>query len=294
MVATADILLEGLTFPECPRWHEGALWFSDMHANRIIRMTPDGHAETMVDDARQPAGIGWLPNGDLVYNRMVERTLVRLAGDGGESIVADLSMLEAVQINDMVVSAEGHAFIGGFGFDINKGDQFVASNILMVDLSAGGRAPSEESSRRPPVVAAADMRFPNGMVITPDGRTFIAAETVGRCLTAFDIADDGALTNRREWAALSVFPDGICLDAEGVIWVASPLTGECLRVKQGGKVTHTVKSHAKGVYACMLGGADGRTLYLCTATTTGPELAQHVSTGWIEAVGVAVPHAGLP
>lgn len=287
MKLTTTILLDGLTFPECPRWHDGALWFSDMHANRIVRMTPDGCAETVVEDARQPAGLAWLPTGDLLYNRMVDRTLVRRSSDGVEVVVADLSPLEAVQINDMTVSAEGRAYVGGFGFDINEGDPFALSSIMLVDFSAGGRAPS-------PVIAADNMRFPNGMVITPDGKTLIAAETVGRCLTAFDIAADGTLSNRREWATLSVFPDGICLDAEGAIWVASPVTGECLRVEQGGEVTHTVKSHANGVYACMLGGDDGRTLYLCTANTTGPELAQHVSTGWIEVVEAEVPHARLP
>ncbi|MBI5289637.1 MAG: SMP-30/gluconolactonase/LRE family protein, partial [Chloroflexi bacterium] len=123
-----------------------------------------------------------------------------------------------------------------------------------------------------PQIAAGNMRFPNGMAITPDGRTLIAAETVGRCLTAFDITANGALTNRREWAALPGFPDGICLDAENAVWVASPTTGECLRVREGGEVTHKVKSRARGVYACMLGGEAARTLYLCTANTTGPEL----------------------
>lgn len=290
MQTTTDVLLGGLTFPECPRWHHGALWFSDVHAHAIIRMTPDGGAGQVVENARQPAGIGWLPNGDLVYARMVDRTLVRRTAAGGETIVADLTALEHVQINDMTVSAEGRAYIGGFGFDINKGEQFATSSIMLVDLSGGARAPSPAN----PVVAAANMRFPNGMVITPDGKTMVAAETVGRCLTAFDIIEDGTLSGRREWAALPVFPDGICLDAENAIWVASPTTGECLRVREGGEITHTIKSKAKGVYACMLGGPHGTTLYLCTAHTTGPELAQGISTGWIEAVEAEIPHAGLP
>lgn len=282
MNLTTNILLDSLTFPECPRWHDGALWFSDVHAHTIIRMTANGHAERIVENARQPAGLGWLPNGDLLYARMVDRTLVRRTPPGDESIVADLSALEAVQINDMVVSAEGRAYIGGFGFDINKGDQLALSSIMLVQ-------PDGTAS-----IAAADMRFPNGMVITPDGKTLIAAETVGRCLTAFDIADDGTLHKRREWAALPVFPDGICLDAENAVWVASPTTSECLRVREGGEITHTVKSQAKGVYACMLGGPHGTTLYLCTANTTGPELAQGISTGWIETVEAEIPHAGLP
>ncbi len=291
MQLTTTILLDGLTFPECPRWHDGALWFSDVHAHKVMRMTPDGRAEAVIENAHQPAGLGWLPNGDLLYVRMVDRTLVRRSEAGIETIVADLSPFEGVQINDMTVSGQGRAYIGGFGFDINKGDPFAMSSIMMVDHSDVAQ-PSPTVSQA--VIAADNMRFPNGMVITPDGKTLIAAETVGRCLTAFDIADNGTLSNRREWAALTVFPDGICLDAENAIWVASPTSGECLRVKEGGEVTHRVKAHAKGVYACMLGGDDGRTLYLCSATTTGPELAQGISTGWIEVVEADVAHAGLP
>lgn len=289
MKHSSDILLDGLTFPECPRWHGGALWFSDVHAHAIMRMTADGKAQRMIEDARQPAGLGWLPNGDLLYARMVDRKLVHAgaAPTAEHAVVANLADHERVQINDMVVSAEGRAYIGGFGFDINTGEQFAASTIMLVDV---GDAATPSTAAH----AADGMRFPNGMVITPDGKTLIAAETAGRCLTAFDVAADGTLANRREWAALTVFPDGICLDAENAVWVASPTSGECIRVRVGGEVNDTVKSHAKGVYACMLGGDDGRTLYLCTANTTGPELAQGISTGWIEAVQGDVPHAGLP
>jgi len=363
MDLTTTILLDGLTFPECPRWHEGALWFSDVHAHTIIRMTPDGRAQRVIENAHQPAGLGWLPNGDLLYVRMVDRTLVRVAqppfeespgrppaessdtGDvaqpsveespgrpavqssdktvpdseakdgspppveasparppanGHDTMIADLTHLEPVQLNDMTVDHSGRAYIGGFGFDINKGDPFATSSIYLLDLRDGARAPSPANSAdttsapTTPQIAAGNMRFPNGMVVTPDGRTLIAAETVGRSLTAFDIDARGALTNRREWAALPVFPDGICLDAENAVWVASPTTGECLRVREGGEITDKVKAHARGVYACMLGGESGRTLYLCTANTTGPELAQGISTGWIEQVEVEVPHAGLP
>jgi sugar lactone lactonase YvrE len=211
---------------------------------------------------------------------MVERKLMCVV-DGGTGMVADLSGLEKVQINDMVVDAHGRAYIGGFGFDINAGGQFAVSGVYLVR--------DEQAS-----VAAPDMRFPNGMVITPDGETLIVAETVGRCLTAFDIADDGVVSNRREWAALETFPDGICLDAEGAVWVAGPASGDCRRVLEGGEVTDIVRTPGKGVYACSLGGEDGRTLYLCTAKTTGPELAKGISTGWLETVRVEVPWGGSP
>ena len=127
--------------------------------------------------------------------------------------------------------------------------------------------------------------FPNGLVITPDGRTLIVAETVARRLTAFDIAADGALSRRRVWAWLDVFSDGICLDADGAIWVASPVTGECVLVREGGEVGRRIKARANGVYACALGGNDGRTC-ICTANTTGPELAEGRSVGWVERVRV--------
>ena len=279
---TPTILLDNLTFPECPRWHDGALWFSDVHAHKIIRVDANGRAHAEIENARQPAGLGWAPDGSLLFVRMVDRTLMRRDAAGNITTVADLSALEKVQLNDMTVDARGRAYIGAFGFDINAGDKPAPASVFLVQ-------PDGAVS-----VAADNMRFPNGMVITPDGRTLIVAETVARCLTAFDIAADGTLSNRREWAPLPTFPDGICLDAEGAVWVAAPVTGECLRVREGGEVTDKVTVAGKGVYACMLGGDDGRTLYLCTAKTTGPELVKGISTGWLETVRVTVPHAGLP
>lgn len=282
MESTTSIVAEGLVFPECPRWHEGKLWFSDVHAHAIKTLGADGTVTIALAGAMQPAGLGWGPDGALVFVQMVERRLARVAPPGDIEIVADLSSLEGVQVNDMVVDARGNAYIGGFGFDINAGEQLVSSSVILV--RADGKAS----------IAASEMLFPNGMVITPDGGTLIVAETVARRLTAFDIASDASLSERRVWAALDVFPDGICLDAEGAVWVASPVTGECVRVREGGEVTHRVKAQAKGVYACMLGGDDRRTLYLCTANTTGPELVQGVSTGWIESVRAEVAGAGLP
>jgi sugar lactone lactonase YvrE len=282
MERRSEILADGLKFPECPRWHDGALWFSDVHAHRIMRLHPDGTLESMVEDAHQPSGLGWTPDGDLVYVRMVERCIVRRDGAGNETVHVDMTALESVQTNDMTVDTRGNAYVGGFGFDINAGQPPKPAHVILARADGSMTA------------AASEMMFPNGMVITPDGRTLVVAETAARRLTTFDIADDGSLSNRRVWATLSIFPDGICLDAEGAIWVASPVSGECIRVREGGDVTDAVKSHAKGVYACMLGGDDRRTLYLCTANTTGPELVQGISTGWIEAADADVPGAGLP
>ena len=281
MDVTTDIVLEGLTFPECPRWHHGRLWFSDVHAHRIIALAPDGTAETVAETGVQNAGLGWRPDGTLLVVSMVERRLTKLA-DGKLETVAELSEFEDVQLNDMCVHGDGRAYIGGFGFDINLGHELKPASLLVVepDGHAG--------------VAADNLMFPNGIVITHDGATLIVAETAGRRVTAFDVGEGGALSNRREWAALDVFPDGICLDADGAVWVASPVTGECVRVREGGEVAQRIKARANGVYACMLGGEDRRTLYLCTANTTGADIARGVSTGWIESVRVDVPGAGLP
>ncbi len=272
MDTATDVLIDDLVFPECPRWHDGALLFADVHAHRIMRIDADGRAETMVEH-RQPAGLGWAPDDALLFVAMADRTLMRADG-GGVRQVADLSALEPCQLNDMVVDARGNAYIGGFGFDINKGEPVRPSCVYFVSVS--GEAG----------VAADEMMFPNGMVITRDGRTLIVAETVARRLTAFDIAADGVLSGRRVWAALDVFPDGICLDGDGAVWVASPVTGECVLVREGGEVVRRIRARANGVYACALGGDDGGTLYLCTANTTGPELAAGRSVGWIECVRV--------
>jgi sugar lactone lactonase YvrE len=272
MEYATEIMVDDLVFPECPRWHEGALWFADVHAHRVMRVGADRAPETMVEH-RQPAGLGWTPDGALLFVAMVDRALMR-ADEGGVRQVADLSSLEPCQLNDMVVDAHGNAYIGGFGFDINRGEAVRASSVYFVRASGEAR------------VAADEMMFPNGLVITADGRTLIVAETVARRLTAFDIAADGALSGRRVWASLDVFPDGICLDTDGAIWVASPVTGECVLVREGGDVGRRIKARANGVYACALGGDDGRTLYLCTANTTGPELAEGRSVGWIERVRV--------
>lgn len=290
---TSTITLPNLTFPECPRWRDGELYVSDVHAHRIIAMKPDGTSRTVYEHDGQPAGLGWTPdgtrppNGRLLFVSMVDRKLMRLDDDNTAREVADLTPFEDVQINDMVVDHLGRAYIGGFGFDINTGEQFKPANIIFVDTDGTPR------------VAASDMRFPNGMVITPDGRTLIAAETAGRRLTAFDIQPDGSLTNRRIWAELPSFPDGICLDPEGAIWVAGPVTKDCIRVLEGGEITHKVTSaNNHGVYACALNQPlspspataaptttnTPTTLYLCTADTTGPQLAQGISTGHLESV----------
>ena len=279
-MALPEVLIDGLRFPEGPRWHHGRLWFSDMHSKRVLAVDLDGRTETIVEVPQDPSGLGWLPDGRLLVVSMRDRKLLRL-DPGGLVEVADLSGMAPFHCNDMVVDGMGRAYVGNFGFDLHAGQQQVATGLILVEPD--GRAK----------IAAEDLRFPNGTVITPDGRTLIVGESFGACLTAFDIAEDGTLSGRREWARMErAVPDGICLDAEGAIWVASPVSGCVLRLREGGEVTHRIEVE-KQAFACMLGGPERRTLFICTSATSDPNETKE-RTGRIEHVEVDVPGAGLP
>jgi sugar lactone lactonase YvrE len=276
------VLLDGLCFPEGPRWHDGKLWFSDMHAKRVVRVGSDGRAETVVEVPERPSGLGWLPDGRLLVVSMRDRSLLRL-DPSGLTKVADLSQIATFDTNDMVVDRHGRAYVGNFGWDLVGGAPQKPTSLARVDPDGSVH------------VAATDLVFPNGTVITPDERTLIVGESFGARLTAFDVARDGALSNRRVWATLEggAIPDGIALDAEGAIWVASPTTGECLRVHEGGRVSRRVRGVSLA-YACALGGPDRKTLYLCTAETHDPAECVLKRSGRIEYVAVDVPGAGWP
>jgi sugar lactone lactonase YvrE len=281
MAATPRVLLDGLIFPEGPRWHDGALYFSDMHGSVVWRLTPEGKARKVQEFPGHVSGLGWLPDGTMLVVSMDDRRLLRLTPQGPET-AADLSSLVANPINDMVVDRKGRAYIGGFGFDLFKGEEPRTTVLLCVGTDGGVR------------VAADDLQFPNGLIITPDGGTMIVAETLGARLTAFDIQSDGALTNRRVFAAIDgLIPDGICLDAEGAVWVAWPGSNKIVRIRDGGEIADTISLPDRHSYACMLGGGDRRDLYICTARGHMPESLQE-RAGKIEVVRVEVPGAGLP
>jgi sugar lactone lactonase YvrE len=278
---TPKILLDGLTFPEGPRWHDARLWFSDFYTHRVIAVDAQGRAETVATVPQQPSGLGWGADGALLIVSMLDRRLLRLK-NGALETVADLAPWATGPCNDMVVDAKGRAYVGNFGFDRGKGEPERTTCIVRVDPD--GRAQP----------AAQDLMFPNGTVITPDGRTLVVGETFAHRLTAFDVSADGSLSKRRVWADLpDVFPDGMCLDAEGAIWVADARGKRVLRVFEGGRIAGTVSTGEQGVYACMLGGAERRTLYLCTSSNSGPGQAAK-RDGRIETVSVDVPGAGLP
>jgi sugar lactone lactonase YvrE len=277
------VLLDGLAFPESPRWHDGRLFISDQHDGRVLAMDTDGNSETIAEVPQQPSGLGWLPDGRMLVVSMLGKRVLRQEPDGTLAEHADLSAVAPGQCNDMVVDATGRAYVGNFGFDMYGGER--ARDTCVIAVEPDGRAR----------VAAEGLGFPNGSVITPDGRTLLVGESTSARISAFDIAPDGTLSNHREWAKLDgITVDGMCLDAEGAIWAACPFTGRCVRVVEGGAVVDEVKGTHPGTFACMLGGPERRTLYLCTAPSHVPEQARAAHQGRIEAVDVDVPGAGLP
>jgi sugar lactone lactonase YvrE len=279
---TPKVLAEGIVFGEGPRWHDGKLWFSDMHGKKVMTVTTDGKLDKVVDVERRPSGLGWTSDGRLLVVSMEDRKLLRLDG-GTLNVHADLAPLVGGEPNDMVVGPDGRAFVGNFGFDLLGGAEPKPANIVCVDPNGRARVVAEE------------MQFPNGSVITPDGKTLIVAETFAGVLTAFNLKPDGSLGGRRFFAHLGDRqPDGICLDAEGCVWVSCFGQDEFIRVYEGGDIAERVAVPGKRAVACMLGGEDRKTLFLLTAETTLEELAQGKSKGRIETVRVDVPGAGYP
>jgi len=275
---TPTTVLTGLCFGEGPRWHDGRLYLSDIHDRCVLAVDPDGTRRTIVEVEHWPSGLGWTPDGELLVVSVTDRRLLRY--DGRRlSTVADLSTLASFHCNDMVVDRGGRAYIGNFGFDLFASAPFKPAELIRVDPDGSAR------------VVATDMAFPNGAVITPDGAVLIVAESFAARLTAFDIARNGDLSNRRVWAKLpqDAVPDGICLDQAMGVWVASPSTQECLRVERGGRVTQRVRFD-RSAYACMLGGKDRKQLYVLTASTSDPATCKERRDGRVEVV--AAPHAG--
>lgn len=293
MAGTVTTLLGDLVFPEGLRWCGDTLWFSDMNGLTVMAVGPDGATRRVADVPGQPSGLGWLPDGRLLVVSMHDRRLLRLDPDGLVEH-ADLRGIATGDCNDMVVERHGRAYVGNFGVDFGRyirehslaygfaDPDFPTATLALVDPDGTVR------------VAAEGLRFPNGMVITPDGATLIVAETFGPRLTAFSIAADGTLHDRRVWAAMSGgIPDGICLDAEGAIWVASPPTHECLRLAAGGAVLDRVRI-GQDCFSCALGGDDGRTLLLGAGPSPATPLVPGTRTGRIKMTRVGVSGTEMP
>ena len=268
-------LLDGGMFYEGLRWHDGYWYVSDLYAHHVLQVSVDGRAEQIAAVPNQPSGTGWLPDGSMLIVSMTDKRLLRRSPDGHVSEYADLSQYSEHYINDMVVDKHGRAFVGTFGFDLFGGAKPETGTVLRVDPDGSTHT------------AAEDLRFPNGMVVTPENDTLVVAECFGGRFTAFTIRPDGSLLDRRVWGQVGIeppyesietivetdfAPDGCVLDAEGYIWVADALHGRACRIAPGGKIVDQVDAPADlGLYSCTLGGVDGRSLLVCTA----PSFAAH-------------------
>ena len=295
-----ETLAEGGAFFEGPRWHDGRWWVSDFYRYAVFTYDTAGREEHVLAVEQGPSGLGWMPDGSLLVVSMRDHRLLRRDAETGEvDVVAEFGEHCGGAANDMVVDAAGRAYVGNFGFDLMALEDPRATTVVRVDPDGTV------------TVAADDVYFPNGSIITPDGSTLIVGETMGCCYTAWTIGADGGLSDRRTWAQLAprptlgpfaemlaqelVAPDGCCLDAEGHIWSADAVGNRVIRIAEGGEIVEQIDApEGLGVFACMLGGDDGRTLLLCAA----PDYFEATRTAAREAVllttTVDVPHAGLP
>lgn len=289
---------DGFTFLEGPRWHDGKLYVSDFYTERVLTVTDDGEVTEFLKLDDRPSGMGWMPDGSMLLVSMTAKKLLRVR-DGEVSVHADLAQLASGFLNDMVVDAQGRAYVGHFGFDLFAQEAYRTASVILVQPDGSAQ------------VAADNMHFPNGSVITPDGATLIVNESFGNRVSAFDILPDGLLGERRDWAVFgaqpsvsadlesiaavrAVAPDGGCLDASGAIWFADAAGSRLMRVAEGGDVLEEIAWDGGGLFACMLGGDDGRTLYACGAPDSSAQKRAAARDGVLLAARVAVPHAGFP
>lgn len=284
MSGDLTLLLEGGAFFESPRWHEGRWWISDFYRHSVSAVDTDGREEVVLTVGEQPSGLGWLPDGSLLVVSMKDRRLLRRSPSGEVSLHAELAQFCGGPLNDLVVDARGRAFVGNFGFDLMGREDPRPTGLIRVDPDGSA------------ALAAENLLFPNGMVITGDRRTLIVGETYGRRYVAFSIGDDGALVERRVWAEVpDVAPDGCTLDAEGRIWSADARGGRACRLAPGGAIADEIQApEGLQFYACMLGGDDGRTLLLCAAPDFSERRRSRARDAVLLTTTVDVPHSGLP
>lgn len=281
---SAITLLTGLDFGEGPRWHGGRLWLSDFYRSVVVSVDLHGSARTELELTGQPSGLGWLPDGRLLVVSMLDRRVLRREADGPLVLHADLSGVATFHANDMLVDPQGRAYVGNFGFDLHAEAAARGMRAVLADEQAGLAALARVDSDGTVHTAATGLRFPNGMALLGDA--LVVAETLGRRLTAYDVAVDGSLSGRRVWADTGrTMPDGICADGAGV-WVADAAApGAVLRIAEGGAVLDTVTT-TQPAYACALGGRDGRTLFALTAPSSAPARVAGQGLGRVETATV--------
>ena len=289
---------DGFTFLEGPRWHDGKLYVSDFYTGRVLNVTDDGQVSEFLQLDDRPSGMGWMPDGSMLLVSMTAKKVLRVR-DGEVSVHADLCALASGYLNDMVVDGEGRAYVGHFGFDLFTREAYRTASVILVRPDGSAQ------------VVADGMHFPNGSVITPDGSTLVVNESYGNRISAFPIRSDGLLGDRRDWAVFGpqpsgsadleslaamrkVAPDGGCLDASGAVWFADAAGARLMRVAEGGEVLDEIAWDGGNLFACMLGGADGRTLYACGAPDSSAQRRAAERAAVLLSARVAVPHAGRP
>ena len=288
----ATTFVDGRYFCEGPRWHDGRFWFSDFYAHEVCSVGLDGDVRTEVElGEERPSGLGWLPDGRLLVVAMLARQVLRREHDGTLVEHADLGELATFHCNDMLVDADGRAYVGNFGFDLDATLESLGAPGLLQALTDDRGPYTAVLARVDPdgsvSVAADDLAFPNGVVTLDGGSTLVVAQSLGVELTAFDKAPDGSLSGRRVWASLvgddgsMALPDGIDVDEDGGIWTANAMGPEVLRVEEGGTVTHRVVT-SQPAFACALGGPDGRHLLVCTAAGSDHATAAAQRAGKLE------------
>jgi sugar lactone lactonase YvrE len=278
------VLMEGIVFGEQPRWHEDRLWFSDWGPPEVIAVDLEGNHEVMLQAASFPCCVDWLPDGRLLIVSPREGRLLRQEPDGALVTHGDLGMASTPPAgNELVVDGRGNAYVNGGGFDLSAGEPFAPGVIALV---------TQDGSTRQ---VADGLAFPNGMLVTADNATLVVAESYGKKLTVFDIEEDGSLSNRRVWAELGEgVPDGICLDAENAVWYGDVPNKRCVRVREGGEVLQTIELD-RGCFACALGGADRKTLFMMATEWHGPEnMFAEPRTGRVLTADAPVAGAGWP
>jgi sugar lactone lactonase YvrE len=275
-VSKTRVLVDGLGFPESTRWRDGRIWVCNWGGGEVLAVSPDGRREVIarLEAATLPFSIDWLPDGRLLVIDGRRQQLLRQAPDGSLTAIADLSGFGPAPFNELVVDRAGNAYVnGGPGIVVHVGQDGSVREV------------------------ADGLQWPNGMALIDDGRTLVVADSHAQQLVGFDVADDGALSGPRVWAALAHAPDGICADAEGAVWVASVPGQHCVRVREGGEVLGTVPVD-RGCFACMLGGDDGRTLFIAAAEWRGMDALMSEGPGTtgrlLAAPHQPAAHAGRP
>lgn len=289
MKPAVTVVLGNYTYLECPRWHAGRIWVSDFYSQQVISAEADGSdVRVEAEVPQQPSGLGWLPDGRLLVVSMRDQKILRREDDGSLVVHADLSSYVDANLNDMLVDARGRAYVGNFGFDLMNLATPATANLLRVDPDGSVH------------VAAKDLYFPNGMAMTEDGELLVD-ETIGNRVSVFAVHPDGSLGERRDWVKFAELPDmgdmtsalgqlvvaadGCCIDTDGTLWVADALGQRVVHLAHGKGIIDQLDFDT-GVFACGLGGDDGRTLFVCAAPdfnehqrkveTAGKLLAVHV------------------